>query len=448
MRLTLFEFNTFVRNQNLNVMKLKIQSVLVALSASFLIFSCKTEEKKSFVELKLTNPKDVVLNNKEVSIKREVLKENEVEGKYPLLIIASDTIPSQLSDLDGDGEWDELFFMMDFSENEEVLIELSWTDNPPDYKVKTSIRFGKREAKDQPVKPASQEVLSASDMPKALGFQKYQTDGPTWENDKVAFRHYLDGRNAKDIFGKTTSEISPDEVGINDKGEVEDNYHTMEDWGRDIFPVGNSVGLGGFALLIDDEFKRLGITVDDTLSNIEETLFNIVDEGALKSIIKYDYKNWATEGNTYGAEEVTSIWAGMYGFKNQVKLNGLQGNETLLIGLSNINNENPLLEIKSGDFVALILHDKQTYEREWVLGTALLIPKKDYKGYIEAPKKGDVSNSFFAKVTTDNNQPITYYALAAGEMSPDENFDDPEFFKEYVKQMAKQLSADIEISIE
>ncbi len=107
-----------------------------------------------------------------------------------------------MNDLDGDGKWDELFLVTDFAPNEKKIATLSWSLKDPKFPIKTSVRFGKREAKDLPVQPATQEVLMANQVHKTLGFQKYQTDGPSWENDKVGFRHYLDGRNSKDVFGK------------------------------------------------------------------------------------------------------------------------------------------------------------------------------------------------------------------------------------------------------
>lgn len=424
-------------------MKLKLLPFMVAP----LLFSCNSEKNKSATEIILTNNSDFELTEKPVSVGRTLFQDNEGRDPYPIVLSDTDTIPSQLTDVDGDGEWDELFFLADFSAGEKKTFILRWVEEQPQYANRTSVRFGKREAKDEPVAPATEETLTATDMPKSLGFQKYQTDGPTWENDRVGFRHYLDGRNAKDIFGKKTAAISPETVGVDESGAVEDNYHTMEDWGRDIFPVGNSVGLGGFALLVDGQVQRLGVTVDDTLSNIEETNFRIIDEGPLKSILKYNYNNWEVAGNSYDAEEVTSIWAGMYGYKNTVSVSGLEGEEVLLIGLSNINNENPVQKIEAGDFIALILHDYQTYDREWLLGTALLIPEADYNGYIEAPEEGQLTNSYLVKTNTENGKSLSYYAIAAGELAPDGGYEDAETFRNYVEDLALQLSATVEIEV-
>ena len=428
-------------------MKNKISLHLPIAFVMMFFAGCKVEQKSQITKIALTNDSALELSDKGVSIKRNSLKAKNTEKIFPIVLHNSDTIPAQVNDLDGDGKWDELFFVTNFSANEKKIIALKWSNTDPKYTVKTSVRFGKREAKDLPVQPANEEVLMENQVHKKLGFQKYQTDGPTWENDKVGFRHYLDGRNSKDVFGKKTPGITPENAGINSNGAVEDNYHQMYDWGRDIFPVGNSAGLGGYALLVGNEINRLGIIASDTLNNIEKTTFKIVSEGPVNSVLSYNYQNWEASGNKYQVQETASIWPGMYGYKNTVSLNGLKGNETLVIALSNINNQNPLQVIESGDYVCFIQHDKLTYERQWILGTAIIIPKDNYKGYIEAPKKGKLTDSYLIKVNTKNNQPISYYPIAGWELSADKSFKDSTYFSNYVTNLAKQLSAKINVEI-
>lgn len=409
--------------------------------------SCNAQQKQIGNKIVLKNASNLELSKKAISIKRSQLSSKNATSEYPILIYKTDTIPAQVNDLDGDGKWDELFLVADFSPNESKIAELKWSKTDPKFPIKTSIRFGKREARDKPVHPDTQEVLMANQVHKKLGYQKYQTDGPTWENDKVGFRHYLDGRNSKDVFGKKLPGITPEDVGINSKGAVEDNYHVMYDWGRDIFPVGNSAGLGGFALLKDNKINRLGIIASDTLNNIEKTTFKIVSEGPVNSVLSYDYQNWKIDGNQYQAQETSSIWPGIYGYKNTVALNGLKGNEMLLVTLSNLNNQNPLQVIESGDYVCFIQHDKLTYERQWILGTAVIVPKEIYKGYIEAPKTGQLTDSYLIKLNVKNKQPVSYYPIAAWELSADKNFNDSAFFTSYVTNMAKQLSAKIKVEV-
>lgn len=426
-------------------MKNKIQ-LLLPISLLVVFFtSCKVSQNTPTSKITLTNYSAIGLSQKAVTISRNMLGKTQDNIIYPILIYKNDTIPAQVNDLDGDGKWDELFLVTDFLPNELKNIELKWSKIDPKFTIRTSVRFGKREAKNLPVQAVTEEVLMANQVHAKLGFQKYQTDGPSWENDKVGFRHYLDGRNAKDIFGKKLPGITPENVGINSVGAVEDNYHVMHDWGRDVFPVGNSVGLGGYALLVKDEITRLGIITTDTLNNIEKTAFKIVCEGPENSILNYKYYNWKASGNNYQVNETTSIWPGMYGYKNTVSIDGLKGNETLLIALSNINNQKGVKVIQAGDWVCFIQHDNLTYEREWIMGTAILVPKSLYQGFIESPKTGQLTNSYLAKLKIENNKPISYYAIAGWELSADKNFKDANYFTEYVTNLANQLSVKISI---
>lgn len=427
-------------------MKPKLKLYLPVAVTIMAFMCCKAQQNKTPATITLSNNSNIELSDKAVAIKRSLIDKKDTQN-FPLLICKNDTIPSQVNDLDGDGKWDELFLVTHFSAKEKKITQLKWVKDAPKFPIRTSVRFGKREAENIPLQPATAESVNAHQVYKKLGFQKYQTDGPSWENDKVGFRHYLDGRNSKDVFGKKTPAITPENVGISSAGAVEDNYHVMHDWGRDVFPVGSSAGLGGYALLVDNEITRLGILGTDTLNNIEKTTFKIVAEGPVNSVLNYNYSNWKASGNNYQVKETTSIWPGMYAYKNTVKIKGITGKETFLIALSNINNQKGLKVIEVGKWVCLIQHDNLGYNREWIMGTAIIVPKKDYLGYIEAPKTGQLTDSYFAKMKIVENTSIRYYAVAGWELSADKNFKDAQYFTDYVTNLAKQLAIEITVAI-
>ncbi|MCG9970013.1 DUF4861 domain-containing protein [Christiangramia crocea] len=430
---------------------MKKTTIVVILLICIISIQCKDQEGKNRVaeskEVILKNLSPDTLSSKPVVIQRSQLK-IEDSSRFPVLSFQGKRIPIQLSDNDGDNNWDEIFLVTDFAPEETKNLQLEWVDEEPEYEVKTSARFGKRDSKDEKVMPATETSLTKDEMPEKQGFQKYQTDGPTWENDKVGFRQYLDGRFSKDIFGKKISDISPEDVGINEEGAVEDNYHVMEDWGRDILAVGNSVGVGGFGLFVNDTVRRLGALVTDTVSNVEKTDFKIQEEGPVKSVLKYNYEDWSAGGNSYDVEELTTIWPGIYGFKNSVSVSGLKGEEKLAVGMVSINNQNPVKEVEiNDDWVALLTHDHQTYEREWILGLALILPKGNYTGYTEAPKEGKLTDSYLAKLNIENGKPVEYYVIAGWELSQEERFADSEFFEEYVLKTVNQISSEIEVEV-
>lgn len=427
------------------------KKIAVIISFSFVLgslISCQSDKKTKGQEITLTNTSALALTDKAVAIRRDDFP-NIPDGKrYPLIISqAGDTIAAQLDDLDGDNRWDELFFIIDLPANGAQTLTLNWVAKPLDLEKRTSVRFGVRSSLEGKVQSATSDTFYAHELPGVMGYQPYQTDGPSWENDKVGFRHYLDGRNSKDVFGKKVSYMSPDNVGINAEGVTEDNYHVMEDWGRDILAVGNSVGIGGIALMIGDSLARLGVTQGDSLNNVDSTFFRILSEGPARSVINYQYHNWKPLDRNYYAEETSSIWPGVYAFKNSVRFSKLQGDETLLVGLVNSNTEKPLTEIQvNNNWVVLLTHDQQTYDKEWWLGLALIVPKHSYLGYMEAPKTGRISNTYLAKLKLENDKPVDYYAVAGWELS-DEKFKDPVYFTEYVTKLANQLNAEVEVAV-
>lgn len=417
---------------------------LFSLANIFLFVSCQQETAKNTIEL--SNPTSVKLTDKAISIDRSQLKETIDEELSPYLTASNgDNIPVQLDDLDGDKHWDALFFVADIPANGMSKYTLEWKKEKQEFTAKTSVRFGKRLATDIPVKPALKEVMLANELPKSIGFQRYQTDGPSWENDKVGFRHYLDGRNAKDLFAKKTAAITPEDVGLDENGVTIDNYHVMEPWGRDVLWVGNSLGIGGYGLSDGNNLLRLGVTVEDAVNNVEKTSFEIITEGPVRSQLSYTYDNWQPENsnNSYHVEETTSIWPGMYGYQNSVTFDGLVGSETMIVGLANSNTDKELTVLDENEkFVVLYTHDKQTYEKVWTLGLALIIPKDVYLGFFEAPKEGRISNTFLAKVKAENNKAIQYYALACWELS-DKRFTDKTYFEAYLKEITNQLAANV-----
>jgi hypothetical protein len=418
-----------------------VQGILLAGS----IFAQSAKEDKG-QQIILTNTSNIDLTDKAISIKRGSL--HVPKGTvYPLLLSSpNDTIPVQKDDVDGDNNWDELFFVVNIRAHGKKACTLHWVTRQPVFVIRTSVRFGKRASATTPVQPATSETVYKNELPKSLGYQRYQTDGPSWENDKVGFRHYLDGRNAKDVFGKRAAYMSPENVGINAAGAVEDNYHVMADWGRDILAVGNSVGIGGIALLKGDSILRLGVTVNDSVNNVEKTTFKIVSEGPVRSIMNIKYYGWKPADRSYNAEETISIWPGMYAYHNLVNVTGVKGNENLAIGMVNLNSDKQPVEIRTGSkWVALVLHDKHTYKKEWWLGLALIVPADAYLGYTEAPKKGKLTNSFLARMKL-TERPVEYFAVAGWELS-DPGFKDAGYFQRYVENLVQQLSAEVTVSI-
>ncbi|MCH7409459.1 DUF4861 domain-containing protein [Belliella sp. DSM 111904] len=420
---------------------------------SFALFialtSCDQQRESSKYEIILTNEEAFDLEEKAITIPLEDFSDLESLELFPVILTEmNDTIPALFGDKDDDGKPDELFFLISLKAEERRKVRLLLIDNQPIFEKRVNVRFGVRASEQDIVKAATSHTFYPDMLPGVMGYQPYQTDGPSWENDCVGFRHYLDGRNSKDVFGKKVKYMSPDNVGINAEGVTEDDYHVMEEWGRDILSVGNSVGIGGFGLKIGDKLARLGVTEQDSLNNVAATDYAVLENGPIRGLMRFDYHDWKPEdtNRTYQVKEYTSIWPGMHGYKNTISFDGLEGDEELLIGLVNSRTSKPLGQFEVGEFQVLYTHDLQTYEKEWYLGLALILPKQNYLGYFDAPKQGSLSNTFLAKFALQNGQTLSYYAVAAWELA-DERFTDEAYFKSYLESLAIKLGAKVKYEV-
>lgn len=425
-------------------------TILIGIVASA-ISSC--QKGPTHTRLTVENPSQITLTEKPIVLSRAQVdpKGRWNQNLHPLLLSEKkDTLACQLDDRDGDGKWDELFFLADLPPNQTKRYQLTWTSDLRTFEKRTSVRFGVRHSLEDTVHLALEDTFYPHELPGVNGYQPYQTDGPSWENDKVGFRHYLDGRNSKDVFGKKIPGMSPDDVGINADGVTQDTYHVMADWGRDILSVGTSLGIGGISYLLGgDRLRRLGIIEGDPKGNVDSTRFRIFQEGPIHSIIQFDYHQWkpSDENRVYSLKEQVEIWPGMFGYKNTVTPQNLQGDETLLVGLVNSRTKEPLrIVYESDQWIALTTHDKQTYEKEWWLGLGLVLPKKDYLGYFKAPETGRIATSYLAKLKILPNQPVSYYAMAYWELR-DPGLVDREYFENQVKNFVQQMEVTPKLTV-
>jgi hypothetical protein len=148
-------------------------------------------------------------------------------------------------------------------------------------------------------------------------------EGPGWENKQIAYRLYLDWRNAIDIFGKKVDTLVLPYVGQ----DGFDSYHDPAPWGMDILKAGKSMGIGGYGRLVNDTVAHFR-KVKNTTAKIENTKTNssvyITYEGwntgdatiDLKSKLTIFQQDRYTKVELSPSEEITGITTGIVKFKN------------------------------------------------------------------------------------------------------------------------------------
>ncbi len=338
-------------------------------------------------------------------------------------------IPSQEDDLDGDGKWDELFFVYSFQPKEKVKLSLKKASRSqlPAAERRTNIRMAKVIVKGKEY----EEVERAKRLPgtETANTQKYfQFEGPGWENDKVGFRNYFDERNGMDIFGKTTAKMVMDTLVV-----ISCIYHVLSDWGMDILKVCNSLGSGALAIWDADQLHR--VTAPD------HAYFQRIAEGPLRSVFDLTFEKMTIGGREIALKHRITITAGQYYYQSDVSISGGDPNWQLAPGIVNLQSDQVFEKLAKKQAV-LYTHDKQSFDNEY-LGMALLMDAKDYSGLIETPDKGEgVVSTYVAKLKNIANASFRFYAC--WELT-DAAFKDRAYFENFLTNEALKKGKGIKV---
>lgn len=139
------------------------------------------------------------------------------------------------------------------------------------------------------------EVNSFTALPQLTDHSYYlRYEGPGWESDKMAYRLYLDWRNAIDVFAKTNEEVILPEVGQ----DGYDSYHELSSWGGDALKVGKSLGLGALGRLTEDGVLHF--------QYVDETHYALASNTLLRAAFDVHYTEWALNAAGEDSVDVTT----------------------------------------------------------------------------------------------------------------------------------------------
>ncbi|MCF8226264.1 MAG: DUF4861 domain-containing protein [Bacteroidales bacterium] len=395
--------------------------VLIAL----LVFSCSPGDGYKFA---IKNSSDMPVADRGVELNRDYIAEKTGVPEDLLPVVKDQSgnyIPSQADDLDGDGSWDELFFMVDLDAGEEkkVLITFVNEEEYPEFKTRTNIRFSRKDEDYREVDFATRETHAINTETQKV----WQMEGIAWENDKVGFRNYFDRRNGMDIFGKVTEEMVLDEVGYKDNP----GYHEFNpDWGVDVLKVGNSLGAGSIAYMYKDSLYRVG---DNGVGTCK-----VLVEGPLRSIFRFEFKGWKMDDQELDVVHDVTIEAGKYCYESEVTYTGTDEPLQLVTGIVNKKSDE-LHEVTAGNFRAFYTHDLQS-EDTTTLGMGILVSEKDFKGTSTTPDTGEgITETYCVHLAAEEGKPVSFRFYSVWERE-DEKWKASPAFGAFLEEEAKSAS--------
>src|SRR5262249_30223479 len=182
-----------------------------------------------------------------------------IEADAAIMQVAE--IPSQADDLDGDGKYDELVFQLPIGAGRMRMVTIAYGDHASilrlrsQYRVRTSMKFATR------------------------------YEGLGWESEEAAWRIYFDQRNAIDLYGKRRPGLYLDLFAA-----PEYIYHLETPFGRDIFKVDPTLGIGSVAAVVDGK----AVAVAD----VAERKWRVLANAPVRSVGEIEYKGGEIAGQT------------------------------------------------------------------------------------------------------------------------------------------------------
>jgi len=191
--------------------------------------------------------------------------------------IQATEIPSQVDDLDNDGKADELAFQLDLKPHETCIVTISYGEPGRIFKIRGDY-------------PAQTDALFAKKI-----------EGLGWESGKNAWRIYFDPRNAIDLYGKRRSMLM-----LKRFATPEFDYHAESADGRDIYKVGEAMGIGSVGAWRDGKLIKV--------SDARARSYRVISTGPVRAIVELTYEGWNAGGRSVNLRTRITQWAGDRGF--------------------------------------------------------------------------------------------------------------------------------------
>lgn len=411
-------------------MKKYLQIIVVLF---FVISLSKAEDKK--VEISLTNTATIQLNDFSIKLNFDELKsENCGLNENNYVITEGETIiPSQLFNA---GNKTKLIFNVNLNAKETKVITLVYGEDvkQPEYKTRvhaelsmkpTEVYYEKRFRGSEFKNVKRIKVPSIHTDHDAL----FRYEGPGWESELIGYRFYLDWRNTTDIFGKKTNKLLLSTVGVHDTVAKDDSYHSMQDWGMDIFKVGKTLGIGSIAMFANNNVNMV--------SKTDSVWCEITSTGPVRAEIKTEYYGWLVGDKKYNLDSKLSICAGSKLTKVDLEI---KDTDNMTTGLAKHPNTEMFESKGVGKWNYIALYGKQSLAgEEDKLGIALF--------YKESQKSEVTEDSlnYLVKLKPADGK-VTYYFTASWEQEIN-GAKNIEEFKNYLDETLIRLENPVTINI-
>ena len=385
------------------------------------------------IEVSVTNPTKTDRQAQPVIIQ---LKDTGMDVKSALVRLNGTEIPSQLDDLNGDGQYDELCFLTDIAPKgrQTFTVELLPTGTPRPYEQKV---YADMMLTNKKIKSTNKQDLYISSLTVDNGTNPYwmlHHHGPAFENEMVAYRIYFDHRQTVDTYGKYHKGLELKQTQF-----YPDDEQKAKGFGDDVLWVGNTFGLGAL--------RGWDGTEPQMLQDVDHRTLRILSRGPLRTVVEVIDDGWNTMNP--GKEKITMstlyiLYTGRRDVQVDIRFNKPATGYEFATGIINVKDSEEFSDKQGlrgcwGTDWPVSAKDSVGHKRETV-GLGICIPAKNIVR--ELPVNKD-NYPYVVNTATDE----LHYFITFGSDNEDFGYHSAKEWFEYLKAWKKDLEAPLQVKI-
>ena len=385
------------------------------------------------IEVSVTNPTKTDRQAQPVIVQ---LKDTGMDVKSALVRLNGTEIPSQLDDMNGDGQYDELCFLTDIAPKgrQTFTVELLPTGTPRSYEQKV---YADMMLTNKKIKSTNKQDLYISSLTVDNGTNPYwmlHHHGPAFENEMVAYRIYFDHRQTVDTYGKYHKGLELKQTQF-----YPDDEQKAKGFGDDVLWVGNTFGLGAL--------RGWDGTEPQMLQDVDHRTLRILSRGPLRTVVEVIDDGWNTMNP--GKEKITMstlyiLYTGRRDVQVDIRFNKPATGYEFATGIINVKDSEEFSDKQGlrgcwGTDWPVSAKDSVGHKRETV-GLGICIPAKNIVR--ELPVNKD-NYPYVVNTATDE----LHYFITFGSDNEDFGYHSAKEWFEYLKAWKKDLEAPLQVKV-
>ena len=265
------------------IFALKTSKKLIKMNKKHILSLCLlgislTSFSQVVTSIQVSNPTKTALTAQPVTMD---LGQQATIVRSALVTLDGQEVPCQLDDLNGDGRFDELFFLTDLKakQSRTFTIQLFSEGTPRPYEPQV---YAEMLLSNKKIKEENKQDLYISSLTVERGTNPYwqlHHHGPAFENRLVAYRIYFDHRQTIDIYGKYHQGLE-----LHDTQFYPDSLQKATGYGDDVLWVGSTLGLG--------TLRGWNGTEPVMLDDVNRRTLRILAYGPLRTIVEVIDDGW------------------------------------------------------------------------------------------------------------------------------------------------------------